>query len=572
MITNINVDQKRRHFLPEKFMVEEWSAIQPFYNDLLNRQITSVDELRKWFQNRSELESVLAEDAGWRYIKMTCDTSDEKLRERFNYFVTEIEPNIAPLSNKLNEKALQNPYLKDLDDQGYDILKRSLENELKLFREENIRLLTRIQTDSQEFGAISGAMTVTIEGQELTLQQAADRLQSTDRSIREDAYSKIWERGLEDKDKLNDLYSHLVNLRDQVGKNAGFLNYRDYMFSALGRFDYTPQDCLLFHDAVEIEVVPILNALSKERKDMLMVDQLKPWDKNVDPTGKDPLKPFQTVEELLDKTIICFHKLDPFLGECLSIMKAMGHLDLESRKGKAPGGYNYPLAEVGVPFIFMNATSTLRDLVTILHEGGHAIHSFVTRDLELNNFKDTPSEIAELASMSMELISMDHWDVFFSNEEDLRRAKKSHLEQIIETLPWVATIDKFQHWVYENPGHSLEERKAVWNKIFITFSDDVTDWTGLEEVKGFLWQKQLHLFEVPFYYIEYAIAQLGAIAVWKNYRENKKVGLNAYLEALALGYTKTLPEVYGTANVKFNFSKDYISELMSFVKEELDSL
>jgi oligoendopeptidase F len=253
-------------------------------------------------------------------------------------------------------------------------------------------------------------------------------------------------------------------------------------------------------------------------------------------------------------------------------MREMNHLDLESRKGKAPGGYNYPLAEIGVPFIFMNATSTLRDMVTIMHEGGHAVHSFLTRKLELGDFKNPPSEVAELASMSMELISMDHWNLFFQKKEDLKRAKIEHLEQIIETLPWVATIDKFQHWIYENPTHNHDERRVVWNKIFQQFSDSITDWTGLEENRNYLWQKQLHLFEVPFYYIEYGMAQLGAIAVWKNYKENHIKGLKGYMDALKLGYTKTIPEVYAAANIKFDFSKTYISELMAFVKEELHKL
>lgn len=250
----------------------------------------------------------------------------------------------------------------------------------------------------------------------------------------------------------------------------------------------------------------------------------------------------------------------------------MGHLDLESRKGKAPGGYNYPLAEIGVPFIFMNATSTLRDLVTILHEGGHAIHSFVTRDLELANFKSTPSEVAELASMTMELISMDHWDLFFDHPENLKRAKKEHLEQIIETLPWVATIDKFQHWIYENPRHDRSDRTRQWNRIFDRFSDNITDWSGLQDQKDNLWQKQLHLYEVPFYYIEYGMAQLGAIAIWKNYKKDPKKGLQGYLNALKLGYMRSIPEIYRAAGIKFDFSREYISELMQFVQEELEAL
>jgi len=344
------------------------------------------------------------------------------------------------------------------------------------------------------------------------------------------------------------------------------------MFTAMGRFDYEPEDCFAFHDSVAAEVTPILHDLSEKRKKALQVDPLRPWDKKVDISGKPPLKAFENGEELINKTIACFGKIDPYLGECLAVMKKMEHLDLESRKGKAPGGYNYPLSEIGVPFIFMNATSNLRDMVTIMHEGGHAVHSFLTRDLPLTNFKHTPSEVAELASMSMELISMDHWDLFFPDEDDLKRAKRAHLEQVIETLPWVATIDKFQHWIYENPGHDVPARIKAWNEIFGTFSDKVTDWSGLEEEKNYLWQKQLHLYEVPFYYIEYGFAQLGAIAVWKNYRENPEKGLQGYKNALRLGYTQSIPEIYQAAGIRFDFSRAYIHSLIAFVRSELDKI
>jgi oligoendopeptidase F len=406
----------------------------------------------------------------------------------------------------------------------------------------------------------------------MTLQQAAVLLESTDRKQREEVYESISERRYTDREKLDELFNKLISLRNKVALNADFKNFRDYMFTAMGRFDYLPQDCFDFHESVRHEVVPVLNLLAEERKEKLGLDALKPWDKAVDPTGKPPLVPFKNAGDLVEKTIRCFSRLDPFLGQCIQTMKEINHLDLESKKGKAPGGYNYPLAEIGIPFIFMNATSTLRDMVTILHEGGHAVHSVVTKDLELVDFRHTPSEVAELASMSMELISMDHWDVFFEDENELKRAKKEHLEQIIQTLPWVATIDKFQHWIYENPGHSTAERQIRWNEIFAEFTDSVTDWTGQEKYRDYLWQRQLHLYEVPFYYIEYGFAQLGAIAVWKNYKEDPKRGLDAYLNALRLGYTRSIPEIYKAADIEFNFSKEYISDLITFVRGELAKL
>ncbi|HYG03206.1 MAG TPA: M3 family oligoendopeptidase [Chryseosolibacter sp.] len=558
-----------RQFLPENFNVTSWDVIRPYFENLLSRDIADKEDLKKWFTDRSELESVISEDLAWRYIKMTCYTENKDYLNAYQDFIQNIQPQIAPVEDQLNRKAAESKFLNDLTgDEGYDIMIRNLKKDIEIFRDENVPLYTEISTEAQKYAQLSGAMTVTIDGKEMTLQQAGVLLMSPDRAKREDAYRKIVERRLKDKQQLDDLFTKLVNLRHQVAVNAGFKNFRDYMFKSLGRFDYTPQDCFDFHEAIKTEVVPLLNEFAKERKAALKVSSLRPWDKAVDAEGRDPLKPFTNGQELTEKTINVFHKLDVYLGQCLSIMKEMGHLDLESRIGKAPGGYNYPLAEIGVPFIFMNATSTLRDMVTIMHEGGHAVHNFLTRDLELNAFKSTPSEVAELASMSMELISMDHWDSFFS-AEDLKRAKHEHLEDLIETLPWVATVDKFQHWIYENPNHTQEQRKSQWNKIFDEFTDTLTDWSGLEEAKEYLWQKQLHLYEVPFYYIEYGMAQLGAIAVWRNYRNDPKKGLQGYMNALKLGYLRSIPEIYKAANIRFDFSKSYISELVTFVRQEL---
>jgi oligoendopeptidase F len=564
--------RSERVFIGEEFDLKKWDDLQPFYDNLKNREINSAADLRQWFLDRSELESYLSENFAWRYIRQTCDTANAGLINALQFFITEIQPKLAEYGNELDKKAVESPFLNDLTDQGFEITIRGMKKAIELFREENIPLQTEMQTEERRYGAIAGAMTVTLDGEEMTLQKAADRLQSSDRAVREEAWRAVAERRFQDHEVLDALLNKLVTLRDQVGKNAGFANYRDYMFAAMGRFDYTPQDCFDFHESVKEAVVPLLNDMAGSRKEALKVVQLRPWDTKVDPKGLPPLKPFGSGEELLDKTIRCFSRLDPFLGNCLQIMKNMKHLDLESRKGKAPGGYNYPLEEIGVPFIFMNATSNLRDMVTLLHEGGHAVHSLVTRDLALNSFKHTPSEVAELASMSMELITMDFWDEFFDNDTDLKRAKIQHLESIIETLPWVATVDKFQHWMYENPEHTASERTDAWVNIYNQFSDKVMDWSGLEKLQQYLWQRQLHIYEVPFYYIEYGIAQLGAIGVWKNYRENPEKGLKAYLDALKLGYTAPITEIYQAAHIPFDFSKNYITELMQFVQSELERL
>lgn len=561
-----------RRFIGEAFDLKKWEDLQPFYENLQTREINNAAELKQWFLDRSELESYLSENFAWRYIRQTCDTANNSLIDALQFFITEIQPKLAEYGNQLDKKVVASPFLDELTDKGFDITLRGMKKAIELFREENIPVITEMQTEERKYGAIAGAMTVTLDGEEMTLPKASDRLQSTDRTVREEAWKAISNRRYEDHDKLDALLNTLVQLRNKVGMNAGFPNYRDYMFAAMGRFDYTAQDCFDFHEAVKDAVVPLLSDMATERKKALAVDQLRPWDTKVDPQGRPPLKPFETGEELLDKTINCFSRLDPFLGDCLRTMKAMKHLDLESRKGKAPGGYNYPLDEIGVPFIFMNATSNLRDMVTLLHEGGHAVHSLVTRDLALNSFKHTPSEVAELASMSMELITMDYWDEFFANETDLKRAKIQHLESIIETLPWVATIDKFQHWMYENPAHTPEQRTTEWVSIYRQFTDNVMDWSGLEKFQKYLWQRQLHIYEVPFYYIEYGIAQLGAIGVWKNYRENPESGLKGYLDALKLGYTAPITEIYKAAGIPFDFSQKHITDLMQFVKDELGRL
>ncbi|RYE28105.1 MAG: M3 family oligoendopeptidase, partial [Sphingobacteriaceae bacterium] len=311
---------------------------------------------------------------------------------------------------------------------------------------------------------------------------------------------------------------------------------------------------------------------AEKRKAALNLETLKPWDTEVDISGKPALKPFENGQQLIGKSIRCFNNISPDLGEKLNTMREYGLFDVESRKGKAPGGYNYPLAETGAPFIFMNSAGTFRDLTTMVHEGGHAIHTFLTADLELNDFKHCPSEVAELASMSMELLSMDHWDVYFDNEEDLKRAKRDQLFDVLKTLPWVAVVDQFQHWIYTNPDHTTEQRTEAWIQIFERFGANFVDWNDHREAEENLWQKQLHIFEVPFYYIEYGMAQLGAIAVWKNYKENPEQGLQQYLNALKLGYTKTITEIYETAGIKFDFSEDYVKELAAFVRAEMEKI
>lgn len=571
-----DIHKTPRKFLPEDFTVSTWESLEPYFAALEERELAGPKELEQWLKDMSELEAVVSEDACWRQIRMTCDTENKALEEAFVYFCMEIQPKLQTYGDRLNRKLIACPFTAGLEagpeGEAYHILLRNVHKSIDLFRESNVPIQAELNVLQQQYGAISGKMTVTLDGQEYTLQQAAKFLEKPDRSVRENAYRGINGRRLEDKETLDALYSQLIEKRQQVAGNAGFANYRDYRFVELGRFDYTKEDCFQFHDAVKLHILPLVRQIYEKQKERLGVDTLRPWDIDAVPAGEEPLHPFRDGRDLLEKSIRCLDDLNPFFGDCLRKMDALGHLDLDSRKGKAPGGYNCPLAESGAPFIFMNAAGQMHDVTTMVHEGGHAIHSFLSHPLALSAFKDYPMEIAEVASMSMELFTMEHWDVYFEDKEDLRKAKIHQLERVITIFPWIATVDKFQHWVYENPNHTLEERRNTWLEINAEFTVDTLDVKDLENYRTYSWQRQLHLFEVPFYYIEYGIAQLGAIGMWKQFRENPAGALGNYIQALSLGGTRTLPELYASAGLQFDFSPKHIKTLIEFIQKELVKL
>lgn len=567
-----DIKPQPRYFLPQDFKVTDWQSLQPYFKALIERSINALPELETWLKDVSELDAVISEDACWRQIKMTCNTEDPALAESFNYFMMEIQPHIQPYSDLLNRKLIENPLTSSLNKSEYFTYLRNVKKNIDLFREENIPLQSELAVEAQQFGVISGKMCVEVDGKEYTLQQAAKFLESPDRNVRETVYHKIAERRIQDKAALDNLFDALLTKRNKVATNAGYKNYRDYRFVELGRFDYTKDECFLFHEAVKQHVLPIVDEIYKRKKKKLGVDALQPWDIDAEPIGIKPLKPFSNGDDLLRKSIDCFNMLNPFFGDCLIKMNEMKRLDLESRKGKAPGGYNCPLAETGAPFIFMNAAGTLNDVITMVHEGGHAIHSFLSHPLPLAGFKEYPTEFAEVASMSMELFSMSEWGIFFKNDEELARAQEQELERILTIFPWVATIDKFQHWIYENPSHTQEERKENWIEILEEFTPKTLDTTAVKRYREYSWQKQLHLYEVPFYYIEYGIAQLGAIGLWQQFKKDKESALKNYVTALSLGGTRTLPQLFEAAGLKFDLSPTHIKNLMDFVNQEMQQM
>lgn len=564
--------EQKHNFVKSDLKINSFADLEPYYNDLLERPLETTTQVNKWLADSSELEGFVDENFAWRYIKTTCNTADKEAEKAFNTFVAEIEPKIAIVSDKLNKRFLQEDVQIHIDKAKLFTMVRSAKMAAKLFREENVPIEAELQQAEQEFGAICSQMTINIEGKDMTMQQAGNYMKTAPRNERQRVYELMGNRRLQDKDRINTLLDKLLAMRATIAKNAGFDNYLDFRFCQLGRFDYTVADCEAFHNAIEKIVVPIVEEINLRRKKLMNVDTLRPYDLTVDLPLGTHLKPFKNTDELVLKTARCFRDLDSELGIYMSTMRKLGRLDLDSRVGKAPGGYNYPLYDSNTSFIFMNAAGNMHDMVTLMHEGGHAVHAFLCANQPLVELKNTPAEVAELASMSMELLSMAHWDHFFEDEKQLKIAKLNQLEDVISVLPWIAAIDKFQHFLYRNPGHTAQQREQAWLDIEKRFGCRVVDYSGYEDFLANKWQRQLHIFEIPLYYIEYGFAQLGAISIWKRFTENPQQAIADYKKALQLGYSRSIPEIYEAAGIKFCFTEEYIAELMEFVKGEMAKL
>jgi oligoendopeptidase F len=557
-----------RRFLPPDLPSGDWKEITPFFEDLEKRKLHSPKDLEQAFLDLSELLSAVEEEGAIRYIRMTCDTTNPEYEKAYLTFVEEVAPKVEEALHRLRVKFASAPAWKDLDPKRYLVLKRKWENAIAIFREENIPLKVEEEKLGQRYQKIFGAMTVEFEGRTQTLQQMGKYLEEPDRRTREKAWELISERRLKDKDELESIFEELLSLRQKRAENAGFENFRDFAFRERERFDYGPKECEAFHKGVEEAVVPLLRQLHKERAKRLGLKKLRPWDLLCDPEGRPPLSPFKEAEELVTGVQEIFLRLDPRLGELFRRMAELRLLDVANRPGKAPGGYQSTLTERRLPFIFMNAVGRDQDLWTILHESGHAFHTLLSRDEPLHMYRDPPLEFAEVASMGMELLASPFLDVFYHEETDRRRSLEEHLYGIVRLLCWVATIDAFQHWVYTHPGHSRVERHKAWVEIFQRFSG-LEDWSSYEEVLEHEWHRQLHLFLAPFYYIEYGIAQLGALRLWGKAQEDRKRAIEKYIEALKLGGGKPLPELFSTAELPFDFGPDSLSQAAKTIHRAL---
>ncbi len=561
-----------RKFVPQCIDLGDWSQIAPLFDQLEARAAgcKTAAELERWLLDWSELTAALDEESSRRYIAMTCHTDNPDAEKAYLHFVENVEPQIKPRQFTLEKIYVVHPQRKKLPQPRFQVFDRDVKNHVELFRPENVPLETEDARLSQQYQKLSGSLTVKFRGEEKTLVQMGRYLEEPDRSLRQEAWELVARRRLQEAEKFDEIFNQMLKLRGQIAQNAGFDNYRDYAFRRLGRFDYTPKDCVRFHDAVEKQFMPVVRELQMERRRQLKLEKLRPWDLAVDPLNRPPLKPFTGVGQMVSRTQKIFNQLDVELGGGFQQMQNLRLLDLDNRKGKAPGGYQDTLNEARLPFIFMNAVGLQRDVETILHEAGHAFHALAARDEDLRAYRHAPIEFCEVASMSMELLGNEFIEEFYSAAE-ANRARRVHLEGIVGIFPWIATVDAFQHWIYTHPNHTRAGRTAAWLALMDRFGGDV-DWSGLEDARAHLWHRQLHIFLHPFYYIEYGIAQLGALQVWANSKRDKAKALNEYKKALALGGSRPLPELFQAAGCKFEFSAKTIQPIAKMLREELGKL
>jgi len=566
-----DVGTPQRNFIPADFNPADTESLRESVDLLLARAVDTPDELEDFLRDWSELTGVVEAEKARRYIAKTCDTVDETIRDRFLSYEREVVPLYSQLNDSLDRKYLASP-ARDSLPARYGIFDRKLKTKAELFREENIPLETEETELYTKYMEIQGAITVELDGETLTAQQCSALLEKPDRELRERAFRKLAVRRLQDSDKIEELFDQMLAIRHQVALNAGFDNYRDYRFQQLCRFAYGPAQCADFHSAVEEIIVPAVADLTRRRIEKLGIDSLRPWDRVVSPFGRPPCTPFATEKEYIEKTQTLFRAVDPVFEKEFDILDRNGLLDLMSRPGKAPGGYMYSIEDMRLPFIFFNAVGTHSDIQTLLHEGGHAFHTIATRGEPLGDYRSAPMEFCEVASMSMELFGLERIDTIYDSQ-DAREAKYLQFESIVDLFGWVATIDAFQHWLYTHPGHSRDERREKWIDLASRFAPHI-DWGDMDDYFAYLWHRQGHLFHAPFYYIEYAIAQIGALQAWLLEREDHDGMVRAYQAALALGGSQGLPDLFETAGLHFAMGRDILNEIIPAVMkriEELDS-
>lgn len=554
---------------PEALANASWGDIRPHFDALATRALDHGN-VEQWLADWSRLEAMLTEAASRAMIRYTVDTRDKPAEADHLRFSTEILPQAEERSVALQRRLVASGYTSP----ALEITLRAFRTSIEIFRDENVPIMSELEEHAASYQRITGGMTAPWEGKELPLPQLAPFLKEPDREVRERAFRASTFPYVATREELAALFDRMYGLRQKVAHNSGFDSFRDYVFKAKLRFDYSPADCERFHDAVERHVMPAYNRLMAHRRRQLRLPTLRPWDVAVDLYGAKPLRPFTDGTELAARARAVFDRVDPALGAQFGVMIDERLLDLDSRVGKAPGGYCDTLHWSGRPFIFMNAVGLMDDVMTLMHEAGHAFHAFAAGSLPLVWQRHPGSEACELASMSMELLSTPHLErpLGYFAPEDLRRARLEHLEDVIVTLAHVASVDAFQHWIYTHPdGADAAARDAAWLRIRGRFDQGV-DWSGLEQERIARWFRQLHVFLYPFYYVEYGIAQLGALQVWRNSLRDPADAVRRYRDALALGNTRSLPDIYAAAGARLAFDAATIGELVQLVEEQVEDL
>lgn len=562
------LSRARRRWLPEGTSLTRWDEIGPWYDRLWGRAVDSPAALERWLRDVDELDAAVRQEGNRRYIAMTCQT-DHPARETAHLdFVRGVEPWLKVARHSLREKYLDSPHRVGLSTRGYRVFDRLQENRRALYRKENIARETELTELERRYQKVAGAMTVSFQGKVRTPEQMSPFLEETDRGLRQAAWERVAARRMADRERLDDLFDRMVTVRDELAREAGFSDFVSYAYRLRERFDYGVEQTTAFGEAVERVVVPVARRIQAERHAALGVDRLRPWDLVVDPHGRPRLRPFDCVEQLCDRAEAVFGRIDPEFGAQFRFLREHGLLDLSNRKGKAPGGYQTTLEGDRLPFIFMNAVGLDSDVGTLLHEGGHAFHTLAARGEALAAYREGPIEFCEVAAMAMELLGSGHLDEFY-HPVDAARSYRQSLERTLLMLPWIAAVDAFQHWVYAHPGHDREQRRAVWTGLMRRFGDDV-DWSGYEDPRASYWHRQLHIFLYPFYYVEYGIAQLGALGIWRRSQAEPARAVHDYRRALALGGSRPLPELFAAAGVPFAFDEATIVPLIEAVRAEHD--
>jgi oligoendopeptidase F len=551
----------------------EWADIEPYAKELEERPI-DAGNVDQWLADWSKITRIVQETNSRLYVATTLDTTDEQAVSRYHHHLEFVIPPVMAAEQKLKEKLLAS----GLEPDGFEIPLRNMRVQAEIFREENLPLFTELGKLGTEYDKIIGAQTVEWAGKEMTLAQMRPIFQDADRPTREQIWRQSANRRLADRAALNELWTKFLRLRRQIAANAGFADFRAYQWRAFGRFDYSPEDCENFQRAIEQVVVPAANRIYDKMRQRLGVSSVRPWDVEADvfSLGNSALRPFEDAETLIDTTARIFNRVDPQLGSFFGTMRRESLLDLANRKGKAPGGYCTSFPYSKRPFIFMNAVGLHDDVQTLLHEGGHAFHAFESSAQPYIQQEDVPIEFAEVASMSMELLAQPYLTKdqggFYAKEE-ASLATIEHLERLILFWPYMAVVDAFQHWIYthadaaENPDNCDE----MWTEIWDRFIPGV-DFSGLDDVKETGWHRKLHIFQIPFYYVEYGLAQLGAVQVWGNSLTNQAKSVADYRKALALGGTVTLPELFATAGARFAMDPATMQTAVDLVESKLAEL